>query len=77
MTRETHTRNVDDMSNTNTDGPAVYTVADIATRWGVSPAQVTKLCRNGQLPHFRTGKTKSTRISATTLATYEAGQVAS
>jgi Helix-turn-helix domain len=58
------------------DGPAVYTVADIATRWGVSPAQVTKLCRTGQLQHFRTGKTKGIRISAMQLATYEAGQVA-
>ncbi len=62
------------MSNTNTDGPAVYTVADIATRWGVSPAQVTKLCRLGHLPHFRTGKTKGIRISATQLATYELGE---
>lgn len=68
-----------DMGNTHIDdGPAVYTIHQVADRWQCSAGQVTNLCRTGALGHFRTGHTKGIRISAAHLAAhlaaFEAGQ---
>ena len=49
--------------------PAIYTVEDLADRWGVNHKTVRSMIANGEIRHFRVGR--QIKVHEAALAEYE------